>query len=177
MAVKYLRQLKTGTIYNYTDILAKRRDMVPYDSDQAKARIVALKNMLEHRKPTIAEGTAVSKEAEAIKVEAAELAGLEKQLEATEAAEEKAIEDAALPPGSKKLNDDTPIKPEDTAEIFTQETLSKDPKYQKACGMKSRNEVEEYMLVEFGQEIDISRPFKDLKEYAIQQTRKRILEG
>jgi len=176
MAVKYLRQLKTGTIYNYTDILAKRRDMVPYDSDQAKARIAALKNMLEHRKPTTAEGSAVSKEAEEIKREAAELASLEKQVEASEVAEEKAIEDASLPPGSRRLDDDSPIKPEETAENFTQETLSKDPKYQKACGMKSRNEVEEYMLVEFGQEIDISQPFKDLKEYAIQQTRKRILE-
>jgi len=172
----YLRQLKTGTIYVFTDLLAKRRDMVPYDDDQAKARIRAIKAMLEKREPNLAQGEIESKEAAAIKVTAMELSGLEATLEAVENDEQKAIEEAALPDG-KRLNDEEPVTSEEVAEQVRQDVLDKDPKYNKATSLKSRNEVEEYMLLEFGQEIEISRPFKDLKQYAIEQTAKRVLEG
>lgn len=173
---KYLRQLKTGAIYVYTDLLAKRRDMVPYDSAQAKARIGAIKTMLLKRQPNLAEGEIVAAEAAQIKAEAMELTGLEATLEANEGAEAKAIEDAALPNDAKKLNDQEPVTPEKAAEQLKQDMLDDDPKYQKAMSLRSRNDVEEYMLLEFGQEIEISRPFKDLKAYAIEQTAKRILE-
>lgn len=172
----YLRQLKTGTIYVFTDLLAKRRDMVPYDDDQAKARIRAIKAMLEKREPNLAQGEIESKEAAAIKVTAMELSGLEATLEAVENDEQKAIEEAALPDG-KRLNDEEPVTSEEVAEQVRQDVLDKDPKYNKATSLKSRNEVEEYMLLEFGQEIEISRPFKDLKQYAVEQTANRVLEG
>lgn len=172
---RYLRQLKTGTIYVHTDILAKRRDMIPYDDAQAKARIQAIKTMLEKREPDLAAGVIESKEAAAIKATAMELSGLESTLEARDEIDQKAIEEAALPDG-KKLNDETPVTSETIAAEVRQDRLDKDPKYKKANSLKSRNEVEEYMLLEFGQEIEISRPFKDLKGYAIEQTEKRILE-
>ena len=172
---RYLRQLKTGTIYVYTDLLAKRRDMIPYDDAQAKARIAAIKSMLEKREPNLEQGVLQSKEAGAIKATAMELSGLEATLDAREKADEKAIEEAALPDG-KKLNDETPVTSEEVAEQVKQDRLDQDPKYKKATSLKSRNEVEEYMLLEFGQEIEISRPFKDLKAYAIEKTAKRILE-
>ena len=174
---KFLRQLKTGTIYVYTDILAKRRDMVPYDENAAKTRIKAIKNMLEQRKPNILQGEAQSKEAAAIKADAMELTSLENQLEAVENAEQKAIEDSALPEGGRDITVERPLTTEEAAAQDRQDILDKDPKYIKATGMRSRNEVEEYMLLEFGQEIEISRPFKDLKEYAVEQTVKRILES
>ena len=173
---RYLRQLKTGTIYVFTPILAKRRDMVPYDAAQAKARIGAIKTMLLKRQPDLAEGESVAAEAAQIKAEAMELTGLEATLEATESAEEKAIEDAGLPEEGKKLNDETPVTSEEVAEQVKQDRLNDDPKYQKAMGLRSKNDVEEYMLLEFGQEIEISRPFKDLKAYAVAQTVNRILE-
>lgn len=173
---RYLRQLKTGAIYVYTDLLVKRRDMVPYDAEQAKNRIAAIKTMLLKRQPDIAEGESVAAEAAQIKAEAMELTGLEATLEANESAEVKAIEDATLPEEGKRLSDETPLTTKQAAEKLKQETLGEDPKYKKAMGLKSRNEVEEYMLLEFGQEIEISRPFKDLKAYAIEQTAKRILE-
>lgn len=172
---RFLRQLKSGTIYAYTDILAKRRDMVPYDENAAKTRIEAIKNILEHRTPNLLEGEALSKEAAAIKADAMELTGLEAQLEALENADQKAIDDAVLTDG-KKLNDETPVTSEEVAEQVIQERLDKDPKYRKVTAFKSRNEVEQYMLLEFGQEINITRPFKDLKAYAVEQTAKRILE-
>lgn len=172
----YLRQLKTGTIYVFTDLLAKRRDMVPYDDAQAKARIKAIKTMLEKREPDLAAGVIESEEAVAIKATAMELSGLESTLQAVENDEKKAIEEAALPDG-KKLNDETPVTSEEIVEQARQERLDKDPKYKKATGLKSRNEVEEYMLLEFGQEIEISRPFKDLKAYAVEKTVNRILES
>lgn len=172
----YLRQLKTGTIYVFTDLLAKRRDMVPYDDAQAKARIKAIKTMLEKREPDLAAGAIESEEAAAIKTTAMELSGLESTLEAVENDEKKAIEDATLPSG-KKLNDEAPVTPEGVAEQVRQERLDKDPKYKKATDLKSRNDVEEYMLLEFGQEIETSRPFKDLKAYAVEKTVNRILES
>jgi len=174
---RYLRQLKTGAIYIMTDILAKRRDMVPYDAEQAKNRIAAIKQMLVNRQPNPEDFDASAEEAALVKASAMELAGLEAKLENVEKAEEKAIEEAALPDDAKKLNDQEPITNEQAAEQLKQDMLNDDPKYQKALSLKSRNEVEEYMLLEFGQEIEISRPFKDLKAYALEKTVNRILEG
>ena len=174
--VRYLRQLKTGTIYVYTDILARRRDMVPYDENEAKTRIHAIKNILASRESDPVEGAVMSKKAEAVKAAAMELTGLEATLEANERAEEKAIEDAGLPEKGKKLNDETPVTSEEVAEQVKQDRLDQDPKYKKAVSLKSKNDVEEYMLLEFGQEIEISRPFKALKAYAVAQTAIRILE-
>ena len=173
---RYLRQLKTGAIYIMTPILAKRRDMVPYDAEQAKNRIAAIKTMLLNRQPSPEDADASAEEAALIKASAMELSGLEAKLETVEKAEEKAIEDAALPDDAKKLNDQEPITTEQAAEQIKQDRLNDDPKYKKVIAFKSKNEVEEYMLLEFGQEIEISRPFKDLKAYAIEKTAKRILE-
>ena len=173
---RYLRQLKTGAIYIMTPIWAKRRDMVPYDAEQAKNRIAAIKTMLLNREPNPEEADASAEEAALVKASAMELAGLEAKLENVKNAEEKAIEDAALPDGGKAITDEQPITTEQAAEQLKQDMLNDDPKYKRAMAMKSRNEVEEYMLLEFGQEIEISRPFKDLKQYAIDQTAKRILE-
>lgn len=159
-----------------TPILAKRRDMVPYDAEQAKTRIAAIKQMLLNRQPTPEEADASAEEAALVKASAMELAGLEAKLETVENAEEKAIEDAALPDDDKKLNDQSPITTEQAAEQIKQDRLNDDPKYQKATGLRSKNDVEEYMLLEFGQEIEISRPFKDLKAYAVKKTADRILE-
>ena len=177
MAVtRYLRQLKTGAIYVMTPILAKRRDMVPYDAEQAKNRIAAIKTMLLNRQPTPEEANASSEEAALVKASAMELAGLEAKLENVEKAEEKAIEETALPDGDKVITDEQPITTEQAAEQLKQDRLNDDPKYKKVMGFKSRNEVEEYMLLEFGQEIEISRPFKDLKAYAVEKTANRIIE-
>jgi len=150
--------------------------MVPYDAEQAKNRIAAIKTMLLNRQPTPEEADASAEEAVLVKASAMELAGLESKLENVEKAEEKAIEDAALPDDAKDLNDQSPITTEQAEKQVKQDRLDQDPKYKKVTGFKSRNEVEEYMLLEFGQEIEISRPFKDLKAYAIEKTEKRILE-
>ena len=170
---KYLRQLKSGTIYNYTEALAKRRDMVPHDETQAKARIAALKTILEGRQPDAAANKIAVEEAFKAKTTAQELAGLETTMEKHEDAAEKKIEEEG---GGKKLNDQTPVTPEQTAKQLRQDRLENDPKYNNVMAMKSKNQVEEYMLLEFGQEIEASRPFKDLKAYAVEQTIKRILE-
>ena len=166
-----MRQLKSGTIYGYTEILAKRRDMVPYNTEQATSRIAAIKTMLANRVPTPGEIDSSTQEAAAVKAAAMELTGLEAKLEAGEAAEEKAIAD------EQDISQARLLTTEEATEKLKQDTLEADPKYQKAIALKSRNEVEQYMLLEFGQEIEISRPFKDLKDYAIEKTAKRILEG
>ena len=173
---RYLRQLKTGAIYIMTPILAKRRDMVPYDADQAASRIEAIKTMLLNRIPTPGEASASAEEAVLVKASAMELSGLEAKLESVEKAEEKAIDDAALSEIDKIIDEEKPIVSVQTEEQLMQDRLDADPKYRKVIGFKSKNQVEEYMLLEFGQEIEVSRPFKDLKAYAVEQTTKRILE-
>lgn len=174
--MQYLRQLKTGHIYPWTEILAKRRDMVPFDAAQAKVRIDAMKNMLSRKVPT---ADALSVQAEAArkaKASSMELTELENKVDAENVAAEKAIEDAALPDG-KKLSEQTEMTGAETIEAQRQSVLDQDPKYQNVMGFKSRNQVEQYMILEFGQEIDVSLPFKDLKQYAINKTSDRILEG
>ena len=173
---RYLRQLKTGAIYILTPILAKRRDMVPYEAEQAKSRIAAIKTMLLNRQPSPEEADASAEEAALVKASAMELSGLEAKLESVEKAEEKAIDDQALSDIDTVIDDERPVISEQTEEQLMQDRLDADPKYSKAMAFKSKNQVEEYMLLEFGQEIEVSRPFKDLKAYAVEQTTKRILE-
>ena len=173
---RYLRQLKTGAIYIMTPILAKRRDMVPYEAEQAKNRIAAIKTMLLNRQPSAEEADASAEEAALVKASAMELAGLEAKLESVEKAEEKAIDDQALSDVESVIDDEKPVISEQTEEQLKQSRLDGDPKYSNVMAFKSKNQVEEYMLLEFGQEIEVSRPFKDLKAYAAEQTAKRILE-
>lgn len=174
--MQYLRQLKTGHIYPWTEILAKRRDMVPFDAAQAKTRIDAMKNMLSRKVPTADALSVQAEAARAAKASSMELTELENKVDAENIAEEKAIEDAALPDG-KKLNEQTELTGAEAIEAQRQSVLDQDPKYQGVMGFKSRNQVEQYMILEFGEEIDVSLPFKDLKGYAIKKTSDRILEG
>lgn len=173
--MRYLRQLKTGHIYVHTETLAKRRDMVPFEEKNARARIEAMKNVIASRQPTLSEVKSQAEDAAQAKAAAMELTGLENQLNDEQEAEQKAIDDAALPDG-KKLNDEEPVTAEEAAAAQRQSILDEDPKYKKVKAFKSRNQIEEYMLLEFGQEINIDRAFKDLKQYALDCTSKRILE-
>lgn len=174
--MQYLRQLKTGHIYPWTEILAKRRDMVPFNNEQAKVRIDAMKNMLLRKVPTVDEVSRQVEDARKAKANSMELTNLENKMDAEKVAEEKAIEDAALPDG-KKLNEETEVTGAEVVAAQRQSVLDQDPKYQNVTGFKSRNQVEQYMILEFGEEIDVSLPFKELKDYAVQKTSDRILEG
>ena len=173
--MRYLRQLKTGHIYVHTDLLAKRRDMVPFDEKQARARIEALRSMIQKRSPTLSEVKNQAEDAAQVKAAAMELTDLENKVESMEEAEAKAIEDAALPEG-KKLNDEEPVTAEEATAAQRQSILDQDPKYKKVCAFRSRNEVEQFMILEFGEEIDVSLPFKTLKDYALEKMSRRILE-
>lgn len=173
--MRYLRQLKTGHIYVHTDLLAKRRDMVPFDEKQARARIAAMREMLEKRTPTMSEVKTQAEDAAQVKAAAMELTNLENMVEAEEKAEEKAIEDAALPDG-KKLDDQEPVTSEEATAAQRQSILDQDPKYKRVTAFRSRNEVEQFMILEFGEEIDVSLPFKTLKDYALEKMTRRILE-
>ena len=161
---KYLVQSGTGRIYIFSKELAKRKDMAEFDPDRAKIRIERKKRHLEDLQTenrtvgiskeildTVAEETAIDKQIEAI-----EMANLKKQLK------EEGVE---VEPETKTE--------EELEQEAREQTINNDPDIKKIEAMTSIDEVEEYIAIEFGEELDMPED-ADLDTYKAEALNRRI---
>jgi len=163
--MKLLRQLITGRIYAWTKILAARKDMTEYDPDIAKKRLEAAKKRLEELEdaPVI---PSVDKKA---LDESAELAEVENKIKETE------TKQAAKSAGAKEK--EKPKTPEQIEAERRQEIIDKDPDIIKIKAMVDKKDVEDYVLQEFGEDIDRRHDLDDLKDRAIHLRTERLFEA
>lgn len=182
---KYLRQLKSGHIYIWTPELAKRKDMVPLEAQSAEKRIQALQQKLAEQQTRIesmrAPDGSIKQDEDAM--QAAELAKRLTELEAQSAALDKqerevmegiTDEDAATNLKEKLSNT---VSEEEIAEAQKKEAMDNDPEIMEIRGMRTKNQVEEYVLREYGEEIDRRKTVPELKAYAEGLRWERMQEG
>jgi len=182
--IRYLRQLKSGHIYVYTEALAKRPDMVPYDPEVAKARIAQMKQDTEARRaakkgPKVAPSEGPSlKEMRENRAIASELTDLENQAGAEREADLKAIEDEGKSEKEKardKVTFDGKTA-EEVKELTEEKVVNNDPKIQKIGNYKQKKQLKQFVLIEFGIELDDTKPLKVLKDEAVAMQKARIFE-
>uniref|UniRef100_A0A6M3XRZ2 Uncharacterized protein n=1 Tax=viral metagenome TaxID=1070528 RepID=A0A6M3XRZ2_9ZZZZ len=178
---KYLRQTGSGHIYHWTPALAKRPDMVPYDEETARIRMEQLQRRLAEIKARKEAGEKVTAGNPNITMieQAKELANLETEVERLEneervADEAKAMEEA-LGKGDVKAEGKTLTAEEIEAEA-KEKKIETDPQVRAIRAMDSTDDIEAYMLQEFGENIDKRRSLKSLKEYAEMKRIDRMFE-
>lgn len=161
---RFLRQLKTGRVYPYTDELATRKDMVAYDPETAKKRIEAVKMRIEAQ-AEVPTGQSISQDA---LDDAKTLSELEAELD-------KSTEES---PQNTEISTEKkgPKTQEDLRREERQSRIDKDPDVIKINKMKKKAEIEQYILVEYGEEIDASISKPDLRKKAIELRTQRIFE-
>ncbi len=184
---RYLRQLKTGRVYVWTPILAKRPDMVEVDLESAKVRIEALKARLAAREADRPKAAKEAKEKlQTLSAFAKELTSLENQLEDIEQAEAKATE--------KKLEGETaqPLKPNDivtgkgmdreTQEMLAEEErrariMANDKEYQQILAMRKKKDITDHLAEFYGKKLDPDAyKLEELRNIALTEREKRVLE-
>ncbi len=175
MVTKYLRQKGSGHIYISTPLIAGRKDMVDYDPDVAKIRIGMLKKKIADKQIELdAMDLDGGEEALKMREQAKELTDLEEAEKHIEKAEEVAVAKAA---GEETLAADLPkYTDEEIAAIQRNETIEKDPHIIKIRAFTNKNEVEGYVLEEFGTDIDRALDLNDLKQMAELMRAQRIFE-
>lgn len=174
---RFLRQLKSGHIYIWTEVLARRRDMVPYDAESAKRRIATLKQIKEsmksrHEDPEVQARIKLEmKEATEL---AKELTDLENQVDGL--AEASAAEDKTI--RSAKTPEPAPRRTEAEIEAARRsDIIENDPHIKKIMGMKKKTEVETYLLTEYGEEVSPDETLVSMKNAAINLRTERLFEG
>ena len=166
---RYLRQLKTGRIYQYTDTLSKRIDMVPIDLETARRRIEANKAMLaEVQAATTPEQVAIRKDdVEALAKTASELTETENVIDALH---QQQLQQQPPPPA--------PVtSAEQATEKETQKIIEADEEIQQINGMTKPAQVNKYLKREFGVEAVSTDDLEALKLQAIQLRTNRLFEG
>lgn len=166
MAQRFLRQLKSGTTYHWTPTLAKRGDMVDYDPITAQKRIEALKaqKMASDENPA---PPAITPE---MLAQSQELTALENEMNAEVEAEETAKNEDIQT--KKRVLSDEELEAE-----AREKTLQEDAQILAINGMKKKNQVEEFLLREFGVELDPENmTLKEMKEEAIRLRTTRLFE-
>uniref|UniRef100_A0A6M3XWA3 Uncharacterized protein n=1 Tax=viral metagenome TaxID=1070528 RepID=A0A6M3XWA3_9ZZZZ len=176
---KYLRQTGSGHIYHWTPALAKRPDMIPYNEETARIRMEQLQKRLAEikaRKEAGEKGTAGNPNITMIE-QAKELASLETEVERLEneervADEAKAMEEAT---GTVKAEGKA-MTNEDIVAEAREKKIEADPQVRAIRAMANTDDVESYMLSEFGENIDKRRALKALKDYAEMKRIDRMFE-
>jgi hypothetical protein len=182
---RFLRQLKSGTIYHWTPILARRKDMVEIDPESAKTRIRALKGQLESRIATIKnpERLAAAKQRiETITKLSQELNMLEGDLLAAEEAEKQEAEAALLGEKPKlQPNDIDPSKKGEIDPVVAEEErkgriMGEDKEYQSILAMRTKQEIIDYLAANFATIADPKQPLEKLRHVALEKRKERVFE-
>lgn len=173
---RYLRQLGSGHIYHWTPTLAKRKDMVIYDPELAKSRIEALNQRLADEKAqqtpeAIAEHQKAMADAQQ---DAHIITDLEQQLERSREIERAEIEN--LEKGQDIKPEEKIMSDQDIELERRDKILATDPHIKNIMGMTSKNQVEAYVLQEFGEDLDRRKSLGDLKNYALKKRTDRLFE-
>jgi len=167
MSVKYLRQVKTGTIYISTPTLEKRRDMVPHDPEIAKVQIETRKRRLDELRAMLKDEAPVLDQE--VFDHAKELEELDKEIEETAAALMR--RGAGIPEPEERKS------PDDLERDLQDKDFSDDPEIKKITEMEDVEAIEAYVLAEYGIKLDKRRKLEDLREQAIAYRKKRLLES
>ena len=169
MPSKYLIQKATGRLYTYTDALAARADMSPYDPETAQRRIDAARLRLENLK---AEKVEVPNKMDEATAQAHQDARTLADLEMNIKDEEKRI---LIETTGQDPDDDTVKKTDEEIETDRQQKLiDEDPELSKISAMTKKEEVKAHALEGYGQEIDGS--LKEMKAIVKDLRTKRLLE-
>ena len=166
MAEKFLRQKLTGTIYQWTSTLAKRSDMVDYDPITAQKRIEALKAQRAAEAATGPVEPAITPE---MIDQAKELTDLENELDAKAEAETQESTDIET---KKRFQTDEELQQEEKDKM-----IDKDPHIIAIKNMKKKPQVEEFLLKEYGIELDPENmTFKEMQAEAMRLRTTRMFE-
>lgn len=180
MARRYLRQLKTGRIYNYTPTLAKRADMTEIDLESANTRIEALKAQMAQA--TVSPEQVAKRKEEAAKLTqvSGEIARLEKEAEEARAAQVEKAEAELLGEQAPKPNDLVKPKEHMTKEMEEEDRKSKilanDDEYNKILAMREKKEVLDYLAAGYGITEDVKKTLQVLKNIALEKRSERVFE-
>ena len=185
---KYLRQLKSGHIYHWTPQLAKKRDMVPVDLEEAEIRIVAAQKKLEELKARRAAGILANEEVTDKKLAAAsanfkklaeieaEINTLEEQERARAEVARKREEAEARGEAPPEIPAQAPLSDEEKAQAKRARILAEDPEIDKIKSM-TKQEIDQYLQENYGIKSDLSRTkLEDLREKALDVRVNRVLE-
>ena len=163
---RFLRQLKTGRLYPYTATLAKRADMVPHDTESAQRRIEALKRRVEDMDSAPQEQSITKEDLD----QAKEIADLENILDKPDETEDEGNEEITP---ERKFQTDEEIEEEEK-----NKRIAEDPDIIKINKMRKKAQVEEYLLVEFGEEVSSSDlKLDDMKRIAVDFRINRLFEN
>lgn len=182
---RYLRQLGSGTIYGWTPMLAKRKDMQEIDPASARVRIDALKEQIKARIENITNPAriAVAKaRLETINKLSKELSELEKVTAAAEEEQRKEAETAILAqtPALKPDDIDTskkgPVDPEIIEEERKGRILTEDKEYQSILAMKTGQEITNYLAANFGMKENPKQALEKLRFVALEKRKERVFE-
>lgn len=181
----YLRQRVTGRLYIWTKDLAKRSDMSIFDPVKAKRRIEQVTKDIASRAPR----ELTPEQTAAFEAQAKENIRLAAEITAEEN-KQAAIDEAnevELIPEADQGEDVTPDNesdqfPADATEaeiqvIVRQRRIDGDPQVARIRSMRSKNQVEQYLLGEFGEDVEDSMSLKDLKVLAEDFRVERMFEG
>ena len=188
---RFLRQLGTGHIYHWTPVLAKRKDMVEIDLQTATVRIESLKAALNARLAAAKDPAKIQEMREKM----ARLTSLSKELNALElevAQSEKQAEEAAIKSISNEAPQPNTLGPDDivpgqegapktdNAEVIEDEKrtriLAQDSEYQRILSMKTRQELAEYLTMNYGEKIDSKAGTERLRSVALRKREERVFE-
>jgi len=175
MPPKYLIQDVTGRMYHYDEILAAKSDMRAMDPAIAKVRIDATRKNIESRKAMAAEGTPdeyVAKLSELSK----RLSDLVNEFDVLEKAEKDRVD---IDRENNRLErEGTPKSSIPSEEELHQEKIDEDPHIIRIKAMATWDELNNYMVTEFGEDIKKTKTNIDrLKVEVIGRRVERIEEA
>jgi len=145
--------------------------MVALDIESAEARIKAIKTFLEEGGMDAQSRAEYSERLTKAHEVAKELTRMEVDMEAARARKEA----ASLPPSEKDQPDQQTT--EEQAEERRQQILEKDPTAKRIAAMPHKKAVREFMMIEFGEEIDTEPKLDELKAMALDRYSKRLFEA
>jgi len=166
--IRYLRQRGSGFIYIWTPKLALRADMVEYDPGIAKIRIEALKKIVEEKRSKVESSEETEKrnaEAVGLAKQSAELTSLENELRDSQ------LKATGYVDPEKKTS-----TPDEMLVQKRSKIIADDPEIKKIQNWRTKNQAEEYMLVNFGETVNRESTMDELKTIAMTARTLRIFE-
>jgi|GEM_PF-2771530 len=180
MATKWLRQIGSGHIYHWTEALARRKDMVPYDDETAAIRIEALRKRVEEmkaRRDRAAAGAAGPNPMQSVIDQANELTRLEAEADRLTEEEITAAKAEALREAKGEITPVDRVEQEKDPETLRKERIDADDQVRAVRAMTDKEQVADYMAAEFGKKIDLRKSLDALKEQAEGARVERMFEG
>lgn len=171
LAPKYLRQLGTGRVLLYTEALAKRKDMAPFDPDAAATIIEQKKKRLEELRQVRENPDLAPKIDPKVLSQSDELAKIERLIEE----EEGKI--AAIASGGKPPEDSGEKTGAQLEEERRQKIIDEDPDLALIEGMKKAEDLDAYAKENFGVTLDLKKKIPALKAEVAQLRVQRLFEA